>query len=88
MVRTIEMKEGDTIVGLFKKLKKPGDILHVKDEIRRKARSISQEATRQNKYARMLNEISQHELKYSVIVTEKEGYTTIRYVDNTKVESV
>ena len=88
MVRTIEMKAGDTILSLFKKLKNPGDKIHVKDEKRLRWRSIGQEATRENKYARMLNEISKHEVKYSVSIAEKEGYTTIRYIDNVKVEAV
>ena len=47
MVRTIEMKAGDTILSLFKKLKNPGDKIHVKDEKRLRWRSIGQEATRQ-----------------------------------------
>lgn len=46
MEKKIELKPGDTIVGLFKKMKQPGDILHVKDEKRDRYQSIRQEALR------------------------------------------
>lgn len=87
MDRIIKMNPGDTIVGLFKKLKKPGDAIHVKDEYRDIYQSVRNEAVRQNNIARLLKEIKSYECKYSVIRTVKDGYTTIRFNDLSKVRA-
>ncbi|NDV93511.1 hypothetical protein D0T84_01090 [Dysgonomonas sp. 521] len=87
MKKKIELKPGDTIVGLFKKLKYPGDILHVKDEKRDRYQSIRQEALRHNDKARLLKEIEFWQVKFSVLRTLEEGYTSIVYRDHSKGEA-
>lgn len=86
MEKKIELKPGDTIVGLFKKMKQPGDIIHIKDEKRDRYQSIRQEALRHNGNARLLKEIESWQVKFSVLRTLKEGYTSIVFVDHAKVE--
>lgn len=83
----IELKPGDTIVGLFKNLKHPGDILHVKDEKKECYASIRNESVRLNREARLLKEIESWQVKFSVLRTLKEGYTSIVFVDHSKVEA-
>lgn len=87
MDKKIEMKPGDTIVGLFKKLKYPGDTIHIKDEKREKYQSLRNESVRWNERARLLKEIEPYQVKFSVLRSLKEGYTSVVYVKHETVNA-
>jgi len=86
MEKTYQIKPGETLTGLFKKLKSPGDVLHLIDTERKRYRSLRQAASTLNRLARAGKEIKFYQVKYSVFISLKEGHTSIIYADHSKEE--
>ena len=87
MEKTIELKPGETIAGLFKQLKNPGDIIHVKDVFGEKHLSMRNAALLENKVARAAKEVEPYQVKFRILRSLKKGYTSIEYKDHSKVEA-
>lgn len=73
--RTLKLEPGDTISGIFNKIKK-GEKVRL-DALSVKETTIRQEAVRRNNEARKLRIIQPWEVVYSVSNREKEGFITI-----------
>ena len=75
MEKIVEMKPGDTLVGLFDKVEK-GKTIHVKGL---NYESVRSEAARSNKLARLLKEIGPYDRKFTVSKILKVGYISITH---------
>jgi hypothetical protein len=80
MAKKITLKPGDTISGLFDKMKKGESIRLSRYDV--KESSIRQEAVRRNRDARVFKEVAPYQKKFSVSNQEKEGFLTVTYNEN------
>lgn len=75
MEKIVEMKPGDTLVGLFDKVER-GKTIHVKGL---NYESVRSEAARNNKLARLLKEVGPYDRKFTISKVLMEGYISITH---------